>query len=238
MTKRGSVFLPQVIDAWGGIDNWFSGNRERWKSQSKRYEITYDSSKPARICGWIMQRVARSGRVSVESANRLLYKAAMRYSGAPERTYEAQRFDGMGRLILDDRGFAAASVCIWDVCLACQDATEEAQQAGAVHSDFKTRMLWRDGKYEELKTCRWCGEPVKFKEHWKQADGSVRCNRRDCRRMEYLQHTPQSRGGIDLTPRQRQGLSYEAWNTQKTINYLALVAKEAKRGRKPNHDVR
>lgn len=238
MTKRDGTFLPQVIDAWGGIENWTSGNRDAIKRHSSKYPLHYDSSRPATICGWIMTRLARDGRLTVKQANAMLYMAAMRYSGCPERTYEARRFEGVGLLVLNKNGQPVASVCKWDVREACSEATELAQQSDTPHSDMQTRMLWRDGKYTELKSCRWCGEPVQFKEHWKQHDGSVRCNRRDCRRMDYLQHTPQSRGGIDLTPRQRQGLSYEAWNTQKTINYLALVAKESKRGRKPNHDVR
>ncbi len=239
MTKRdSSVFLPHVIDAWGGIDNWCSGNRDAIKPHSSKYPMYYDSGRPGNICGWIMSRLARDGRLTVKQANAMLYMAAMRYSGAPERTYNARRFDGMGKLVIDDQGHPAPSVGKWEVREACSGATELAQQQDTPHSDMQTRMLWRDGKYTELKCCRWCDQPVQFKEHWKAFDGSVRCNRRDCRRMEYLQHKPKSKGGIDLTPRQRQAVNYEAWNTVKTINYLALVAKEQKRGRKSNHDVR
>lgn len=238
MSKRSGVFLPQVIDAWGGIDNWISGNREHLKVFGRRYATTYDTSRPASICTWIMARLARDGRLTVKQGNAMLYMVAMRYSGRPERTYEARKFEGMGMLVLTEDGQPVASLRTWDVALASLNAVNGAMESNTPHSDMQTRMLWRDGRYTELKQCRWCGEPVQFKEHWKAHDGSVRCNRRDCRRMEYLQHKPQKHGGIDLTPRQRQGLSYEAWNTQKTINYLALVAKEAKRGRKPNHDVR
>jgi hypothetical protein len=241
MTKRSSaVFLPQVIAAWGGIDCWLGGDREGARRDPKRYPLFYDGSRPATICGWILKRLSRSGRVTVKAANVLLYRAAVRYSGAPERTYAAMKIAGYGWLVLNKNGNPAASVPIWSTLHAVDAATEEAQARRLAHSDVQTRMLWRAGgdRYEELKACRWCGEPVQFKEQWKEADGSVRCNRRDCRRMDYLRHTPQSKGGIDLTPRQRQGLSYEAWNTQRTINYLALVAKEQKRGRKSNHDVR
>ena len=89
-----------------------------------------------------------------------------------------------------------------------------------------------------VRKCRWCAAPTLFKEHWKRYDGSIRCNRPDCRRLDYLENVPQSRGGIDLTPRQRQHLDREAWPTQKLINYLMLVAKEKKHGRKPTDDIR
>jgi hypothetical protein len=239
MTKRNSgVFLPAAIDAWGGIDNWISGNRDALKVRGRRYKTYYDVSFPATVCHWVMVRMARDGRLSVEQANALLWKVAQRYSGAPTRTYETRKIHGMGRLVINEYGNASASLWLIAARKASESATDEAQRIDAPHSDMQTRMLWRDGKYTELKPCRWCDEPVQFREHWKAFDGSVRCNRRDCRRMEYLQHKPQSKGGIDLTPRQRQAVNGEAWNTVKTINYLALVAKEQKRGRKSNHDVR
>lgn len=241
MTKRDrSIFLPQVVDAWGGIDYWVSGDRSAMRRSGFKYPLWGDASRPMHICRWIIRRIAKGGKTSVRDANKLLMRVAYRYSGSPERTYEAARFEGMGCLI--GRGDQVGpSLRFWTAVEQSSRALEEAQADKRAHSDAGTRMLWLVGgdKYETLKPCRWCGETVNFKEHWKKHDGSVRCNRRDCRRMEYLQHTPQSRGGIDLTPRQRQGLNWEAWNTQKTINYLALVAKEIKRAnRSANHDVR
>lgn len=204
----------------------------------KQYPLIY-ASRASMICHWVMSRLARSGRLPVSDANRLLVKVCNRYSKAPKRTYEANEVSGYGYLVIGDNGNPSASAPCWVARVAAEEATDEAQAFDIPHCDLKTRMVWLEGRYEQQKECRWCGEPTLFRESWiSKADGSIRCNRRDCRRLDYLQHTPQSRGGIDLTPNQRKALSREAWNTQKTINYLALVAKEAKRGRKSNHDVR
>lgn len=89
------------------------------------------------------------------------------------------------------------------------------------------------------KPCRWCGKQVFYRNSWVAWDGTVRCNSRDCRRIDYLAYRPQSRGGVDLTPNQRKGLDHEAWDVQRAINYLLLIAKEEKRnGRKSTCDVR
>lgn len=82
---------------------------------------------------------------------------------------------------------------------------------------------------QQVKPCRWCGEKVFFKKQWVEYDGTIRCNAPDCRRMDYLQNIPQSRGGIDLTPTQRNALDREAWRTQKAINYLNLRLKEVRK---------
>lgn len=89
-----------------------------------------------------------------------------------------------------------------------------------------------------MKPCRWCGKRIEFKPSWVDHHGRIRCNAPDCRRMSYLEHTPQSRGGIDLTPNQRKHLSWEAQDGQKAINYLMLRLKELKHGRSTNHDLR
>jgi len=91
--------------------------------------------------------------------------------------------------------------------------------------------------------CRWCGTLVFYKESWLRGQvfgtsGTVRCNGPDCRRMDYLQYIPQSRGGIDLKPDQRKALSPEAWPTQRALNYLELRAKEIKRASRTSHDLR
>ena len=94
------------------------------------------------------------------------------------------------------------------------------------------------------KPCRWCGVRVHFKPSWlTKYDDSVRCNAPDCRRMDYLRRIPQSRGGIQLTFRQRELLPQHTNNSefataQMSINYLILRAKEVKHGRKSAHDVR
>jgi hypothetical protein len=89
------------------------------------------------------------------------------------------------------------------------------------------------------KPCRWCDRPVFYKDKWIKWNGTVRCNSAVCRRIDYLQDIPQSRGGIDLTPAQRKASPREAWDTHRAINYLALVAKETKRAnRSANHDIR
>jgi len=89
------------------------------------------------------------------------------------------------------------------------------------------------------KPCRWCAKPVYFRPAWVDPyDKSVRCNGRDCRRMDYLRLTPQSRGGIDLTPNQRKALDRKAWDTQRAINYFNLITKEIKHGRRTNHGLR
>lgn len=88
--------------------------------------------------------------------------------------------------------------------------------------------------------CRWCGSVVWYRESdrfslihgWPHP--GVHCNSRDCRRMSWLADKPQSKGGIELTPSQRASLQYSAWDTQRAINYLNLVAKEIKRARKQN----
>lgn len=89
-----------------------------------------------------------------------------------------------------------------------------------------------------MRPCKWCSKRVEFKPEWVDRHGQIRCNAPDCRRMSYLEHTPQSRGGIDLTPAQRKELDREAWGTQRAINYLNLRAKEIKHGRRTNHDLR
>lgn len=103
------------------------------------------------------------------------------------------------------------------------------------HSRLSRRI---EIKAAPVKPCRWCMTPVFYKPKWVDHSGTVRCNRPDCRRLDYLRFTPQSRGGIDLTPKQRKELDRAAWDTQRAINYLNLRAKEIKHGRRTNHDLR
>lgn len=92
--------------------------------------------------------------------------------------------------------------------------------------------------------CRWCGATIFPKASWEKHQwdhktyNGYHCGSRDCRRMNYLQDVPQSRGGIDLTPSQKRALDYKAHDGQRALNYLQLVAKEIKRGSRANHVVR
>lgn len=93
--------------------------------------------------------------------------------------------------------------------------------------------------------CKWCGRRVFPKPSWPEfqctkgySARGVHCNSKDCRRMNWLQNTPQKRGGIDLTPRQRASLDYEAWDTQRALNYLLLIAKEKTHGSNSARHVR
>jgi hypothetical protein len=116
-------------------------------------------------------------------------------------------------------------------------------KSGCFVQDDETQRLYYDGQTQwfcirvipinpaPVLPCRWCGIPTTYSDKWRRNyDRSIRCNAPDCRRMDYLEHTPQSRGGIDLTPRQRRSLDGEARKTQKMINYLLLVAKEKRIG--------
>lgn len=100
--------------------------------------------------------------------------------------------------------------------------------------------------------CRWCGTMVFYKDSWlgephhnglgaywwNSSAKTVRCNSRTCRHLDYLRFIPQSKGGIDLTRKQRDGLSWDSWDGQRALNYLAIVAKEIKRASRANHVVR
>jgi hypothetical protein len=100
------------------------------------------------------------------------------------------------------------------------------------------RRLERWKANVKKKPCRWCCKPTVYKDQWQRYDGSIRCNAPDCRRMDYLEHVPQSRGGIDLTPAQRRELVPQAWPQQRAINYLLLRSKELKRATRANHVIR
>jgi hypothetical protein len=83
----------------------------------------------------------------------------------------------------------------------------------------------------EKKPCRWCGAHVYFKKEWLDYKKTVRCNSRECRAIDHFQKIPQSRGGIALTPKQRESSTPDAWPLLIMNNYLVKVAKELKRGR-------
>ena len=133
------------------------------------------------------------------------------------------------------------SLPLYHVNSAGWEAIDEAKTERRAHSDTDTRKTWIEGgdSYQTLIPCKWCSKPVLFNPAWKhRSESDVHCNGRDCRRMDYLQHKPQSRGGIALTPRQRKEVGREAWDTQKAINYLLFKVKETKRASRANHDLR
>ena len=114
--------------------------------------------------------------------------------------------------------------------------------------DYGLRLAWVDKlkqipiKENKGVPCVWCGSRVYPSKKWEDRNMRFRllkgyhCNSYDCRRMSHLSQIPQSRGGIDLTPAQRiatnYDASYEAYNAQRALNYLQLVAKEIKRERR------
>jgi hypothetical protein len=236
-----SVFLPRAIYTWGGIECWLNGDRSRMCLSGNKYPLWYDASGPRTIILWVLRRLAKSGKVTVTQANDIIWKICQKYSGAPNRSYDAAKIDGFGYLVIDENDHINASFQDYKVRMAARLATQNAMDEGLPHSDIESRLIWRAGgtKYEELKPCRWCQTPVLVNPKWKKSyNGTVRCNSRDCRRIEYLQHVPQSRGGIDLTPTQRKATEYAAQDTQKVINYLVLITKETKRANRANHDLR
>ena len=124
--------------------------------------------------------------------------------------------------------------CGQEICAGVRDRGKWTNWTGVnVHSSSCIEI-----KAVPLKPCKWCGQRIEFKPKWVDGYGKIRCNAPDCRRMSYLEHRPQSRGGIDLTPAQRKELDRDAWDTQRAINYLNLRAKEIRNGRRTNHDVR
>lgn len=229
------------IAKWGGIYRFISDDRSEWRYSSPRYPEFYNCGFGRLVGIWIMRRLAKSGRMTVGEANALLWKICLRYSGTPERTFEASKIDGMGRVTLNKVGSVVATFEFWKARSQSYAAVSEAQERQIAHSDTDTKHLWRAGgsKYEPLKPCRWCGTNVPFKKEWIDFQDTIRCNARDCRRIDFLRYKKQSHGGIALTPAQRNQAGPESFNTYSVINYLAIVAKEAKRAnRSANHDIR
>ena len=242
MTKRcRGTFLPADICAYGGILRAASADKSRLAPPYCKYLHWYGRTFGNQVATAIAVRLARSGKVRVADANKVIWLACARYATHPNTTVNSVHLDGLGVAVLGGYGNAVASVCGSRIRLDVEWALHEARDAKRAHSLVDWREVWFEGAsgYAAQKPCRWCGTLLQFREHWvRRDDKTIRCNSYDCRRMDYLEHRPQSRGGINLTPAQREGLDKEAWPTQRAINYLILRAKELKHGCKPTHDVR
>lgn len=241
---RDEIFLPFVIDIWGGIENWQSGNRENMYRGKIRYSSIYNGSPQQRILNALKERFARSGRFRVETANRLLWEACCRYSGAPERSFEAGKLDGIGVVVKNKYGVVVPSCSFWDIAINW----ERNISSVAPYSVIATRKvpLWDDWTAKaaeaaklgiaytsidaapKVPACRFCGQSVnttRFRRH----HDTPNCQRRECRHMAWLANTSQSQGGIDLTPRQRKATPAVLFDQVRVINYLTVKAAEAKR---------
>lgn len=241
---RDEIFLPFVIDIWGGIENWQSGNRENMYRGKIRYSNIYNGSPQQRILNALKKRFARSGRFRVETANRLLWEACCRYSGAPERSFEAGKLDGIGVVVTNQHGVVVPSCSFWDIAMSWEHNISSV----APYSVIGTRKVplwdgWTAEAAEAAKlgiaytsidaapqapACRFCGQFVnttRFRRHHDRPH----CQRRECRHMAWLANTSQSRGGIDLTPRQRNATPAVLFDQVRVINYLSAKAAEAKR---------
>lgn len=240
MGKRDGQFLPRFIYRYGGIENLLAGDMSNLRAADKKYRLYYNTSDVRQIIGWVLARYARSGLHSVTEANALILAICNRYSGAPDRSYNAAKIEGLGRAIINEYGDFDASFKFYAGYRAATDALKDAQRERRTHSEIISKKLWAEGAdgYRELTPCRWCATPVLIPEKTGPRYQPFRCKAADCRRMDYLSDLPQSRGGIDLTPRQRKETAYEAWDTQRAINYLIFKVKEAKRESRANHDLR
>jgi hypothetical protein len=63
-----------------------------------------------------------------------------------------------------------------------------------------------DWEQRTFKPCRWCGAVIRFKESWLDANKTIRCNDKECRRIDYLSRICKTHGGIDLTPTQEKAI--------------------------------
>lgn len=214
--KRNKLFLPRLIDVWGGIENYLSQNRQHMYL-GKCSPVMHYVSNVQMICALLGARLARSGKFPVEAANELLWKACLRYSGAPSRSFERARLRGTGVVVLNRWGDAEASLCYIEVRDKWRD---EAEKAEANHIPF----VWTDSP----ERCRFCGAPVE-KYRFKKTHHDYFCARPECRHMAWLADRPQSRGGIDLTPTQRKTTARTLWDQVRVLNYLNAKAKQARR---------
>lgn len=244
MKHNSDVFLPFAIDMWAGIDNWLSGNREGMQLRKRKYLPDYNTSHVQRILHVLKERFARSGKFPVVVANELLWAACLRYSGAPERSFEAGKLDGLGMVVRNRYGCVDCSVPLYDVVASW----DKGLCSVAPYSLLKTRRVplwdqWATCAQEAAEAgiaysstdaapkppvCRFCGQSVstrKFRRHHSEPH----CQRRECRHMAWLAHTPQSRGGIELTPRQRKATPVPFFDQVRVVNYLTMKAAEAKR---------
>lgn len=244
--KHDQKFLPLCIDIWGGIENFLSGNRAAmWQGKTRYW---HNQSHVQLICSLLANRFARSGKFPVDKANALLWKACLRYSGAPDRSFRAAQLEGMGVVVISRHGQPVASLSSMQVSFKWRQALSSAVWC---YSDIQTRRvaLWdqweacaKDAerqcfpfvRTDPSEACCFCGTPVESyrftKKHY-----DYHCRKPECRHMAWLAHTKQSNGGIDLTPTQRKTTTHLLWDQVRVLNYLNAKAKQAGRKRNERH---
>jgi hypothetical protein len=219
--RRGwSTFLPRAICAFDGIENFLRHEIGPVPTPSK-YPNYYNKTIIQTIGIYLKERLARSGKVRVSDANRILWIACMRYSRNPERSYESMSIEGAGTVVLNKYGNAVGSFDFYD---AREQVAKATQAPVGPWSDRQTRRL-----SATFALCRWCQrfvDTTRFtKTHW---DGHF-CESRLCRHLSWLAYTPISRGGIGLTYKQRASAPGEHADVLRLSNFLSLKAKQAKR---------
>lgn len=107
-----------------------------------------------------------------------------------------------------------------------------AKAIAAEDAAIRARLFGRSERHvDERYRCSFCGGRItnpRFNPS-KYADGIRHCSQHACREMAYLSHTPQSRGGIQPTPRQSKAMSGQLHDMVRVMNYLQLKADQAKR---------
>ena len=238
--KGSGLFLPLLIDVWGGIDKYQARDRSSMHSGKRRYIFGYQSHVQM-ILEILKCRFARSGAFPVDAANELLWMACLRYSGAASRSYEAAKIGGMGVVVMNRYGNPDASVSkliaidqqyqgMSSVCPYSERGTRrvalwERWEAAAKEASAARIPFVRIGSAE---ACRFCGAPVHAYRFRKERSNYF-CKRPECRHMAWLWNQPQSRGGIDLTPTQRKTTATTLWDQVRVLNYLNAKAKQARR---------
>lgn len=95
--------------------------------------------------------------------------------------------------------------------------------SNGAHVPTAWKCIWLEEAPKAV--CKWCMR-VFFPTFTAQPGKQYHCGSRDCRRIEYLSNRFQSQGGIDLTPKQRQLVRQENWQTQRVANYLMRLSLE------------
>lgn len=172
MKRDRYTFLPYAVALWGGIDKWQSGDKSAMRFSGLRY-AAYSTALGGCVSLWVRDRLARDGRCSVADANTLIAKVCNRYSGTPERTYDAYSIEGIGRLVRDKRGGTSASQSPLLLREKHEEAFSEAikclRPLSFVGSEFYADKrhefpagAWevadKRGEFSPLQYCRFCGK--------------------------------------------------------------------------------
>ena len=165
MRRDSSIFLPATIAHWGGIEKWISGDKSAFRYTVSKYSTGFES-RPSQILGWISARMARDGKYSAQQVNAILRKAADRYSGRPDATYEKNKVeDGFGPVVAQGQTQQPA-LPFREVAMSCWKATEHARNHLIPHTDASTRSEWpacawneaqKIGAFSTLERCK-CGK--------------------------------------------------------------------------------